>query len=64
MTVVQLGMCEFVHNGQTIVINGSTGTGKTYLAVTLGDRACRLGFNVVYFILKKLLDRIKLERLH
>jgi DNA replication protein DnaC len=30
-TVAQLGTCEFVRNGQTIVINGATGTGKTYL---------------------------------
>lgn len=27
-TVAQLGTCEFVRNGQTIVINGPTGTGN------------------------------------
>lgn len=62
-TVAQLGTCEFVRNGQTIVINGPTGTGKTYLAIALGDRVCRLGFNVVFFTMQKLLDKIKLERL-
>jgi DNA replication protein DnaC len=33
------------------------------LAVALGDRACRLGFNVAYVNMQKLIDRIKLERL-
>ena len=51
-TVAQLGTCEFIHNGQTIVINGPTGTGKTYLAVALGNRACRLGFNVGFFTMQ------------
>jgi DNA replication protein DnaC len=62
-TVAQLGTCEFVRNGQTIVINGPTGTGKTYLAIALGDRACRLGFNILFFNMQKLLNQIKLERL-
>ena len=62
-TVAQLGTGDFIRKGQTVVISGATGTGKTYLAVALGDRACRLGFNVAYINMQKLIDRIKLERL-
>lgn len=61
--VAQMGTGDFIRTGQTVVVSGATGTGKTYLAVALGDRACRLGFNVAYFNMQKLLDRIKLERL-
>jgi DNA replication protein DnaC len=42
-TVANLGICEYIRNGQTILINGPTETGKTYLATAFGDRACRLG---------------------
>ena len=28
------------HAGRTVIINGPTGTGKSYLACALGDRAC------------------------
>lgn len=62
-TISQLGTGEFIRNGQTIIINGSTGTGKTYLATALGDRACRMGYHVAYFNMQKLLERIRLERL-
>ena len=62
-TVANLGTCDYIRNGQTIVINGPTGTGKTYLATALGDRACRLGYHVAYFNIQKLFERIRLERL-
>ena len=62
-TWAQLVTGKFVRSVQTIVINGPARTGKTYLAVALGDRACRLGFNVAFFTMQKLLDKIKLERL-
>ena len=62
-TVANLGTCDYIRNGQTIVINGPAGTGKTYLATALGDRACRLGYHVTYFNIQKLFERIRLERL-
>jgi DNA replication protein DnaC len=62
-TVSNLGTGEYIRKGQTIVINGPAGTGKTYLATALGDRACRMGFHAVYFTMQKLLERIRLERL-
>lgn len=62
-TVSQLGTCDFVRNGQTVIINGPAGTGKTYLATALADRACRLGFRATYFNMQKLMERIRLERL-
>jgi DNA replication protein DnaC len=62
-TVSQLGTCNFVRDGNTVLIFGPSGTGKTYLATALGDRACRLGYHVFYFNMQKLLERIRLERL-
>jgi len=62
-SVSNLGTCEYIRNDATIVINGPAGTGKTYLATALGDRACRMGYHVAYFNMQKLLERIRLERL-
>lgn len=61
--VSNLGTCRYISDGQTIVINGAAGTGKTYLATALGDRACRMGYHVAYFNMQKLMERIRLERL-
>jgi DNA replication protein DnaC len=58
----QLATCDFVRQGMSVIITGATGTGKSYIATALGDRACRLGMNVAYFNMQRLLERIDLER--
>lgn len=59
----QLSTCDFVRNGHSVIITGATGTGKSYLAIALGDRACRSGMTVAYFNMQRLLERLDLERL-
>lgn len=44
----QLGDCGFVRNGESVIITGKTGCGKTYLACALGHQACLLGMKVLY----------------
>lgn len=62
-TISHLGTGEYIRNGQTVIINGPAGTGKTYLATALGDRACRMGYHVAYFNMQRLLEKLHLERL-
>lgn len=59
----QLATCGFAREGQSVIITGPTGTGKSYIATALGDRACRLGLTVAYFNMQRLLERLDLERL-
>ena len=59
----QLAKCDFIRDGHSVIITGATGTGKSYLATALGDRACRLGMSVAYFNMQRLLERLDLERL-
>ena len=61
--ISQLSTCDFIRDGRSIIITGATGTGKSYLAIALGDRACRLGMTVAYFNMQRLLERLDLERL-
>ena len=41
--ITQLGTGEYIKMGGTVIISGAAGTGKTYLANALGDKACRTG---------------------
>ncbi|PDT64832.1 AAA family ATPase [Bradyrhizobium ottawaense] len=43
-----LATCQWIHEHNHLVIVGPTGTGKSWLACALGNRACRDGFSVLY----------------
>ncbi len=60
--ISQMATCDFVRQGMSVIITGATGTGKSYLSIAFGDRACRLGMTVAYFNMQRLLERIDLER--
>jgi len=47
----------------TIIITGPAGTGKSYLATALGDRAYRQNFKVMYFTMNTLAGTLKLSRM-
>jgi len=60
--VLELASCEWINQAQNLLITGSTGVGKSYLACALGDRACRLGFRVHYLKLNELVREILLHQ--
>ena len=62
-SAAELGTCEYLRHGMTVVITGPAGTGKSYLAQALGERACRLGHRTMYYTMKRLAEAIKLARL-
>ena len=47
----------------TLIITGPAGTGKTYYACALGERACRNGIKVLYFTMNMLIENLKLVHL-
>jgi DNA replication protein DnaC len=46
--VLELAQCNWVDKALNILILGATGTGKSFLACSLGVAACRLGYTVRY----------------
>ena len=45
---------RWIEHHQNVIVTGSTGTGKTFLACALGQKACRDGHRVRYFVAAKL----------
>ncbi|MBW2671041.1 MAG: IS21-like element helper ATPase IstB [Deltaproteobacteria bacterium] len=48
------------HNN--VLLIGPTGVGKTYLACALAQKACRLGYSVLYFRLPRLLHELSIAK--
>ena len=57
--VQRLGYCDFIKKKENILITGSTGVGKSYLASAIGHQACSMGRKVVYFNTAKLFTMLK-----
>lgn len=54
---------EYISKGETVLITGATGCGKSFLASALGHQACSQGYKVAYYNLQKLLLKAKMSRL-
>jgi DNA replication protein DnaC len=54
---------DFIRAKQNIIITGKTGTGKSFLAQALGNRAIIDGFQVYYIRMANLLESIKMARI-
>ena len=45
---------RWIEHHQNVIVTGPTGTGKTFLACALGQKVCRDGHRVRYFVAAKL----------
>jgi DNA replication protein DnaC len=60
--VRRLATCEWITKRQNLVITGSTGCGKTFLACAFGQKACREGFSVVYRRIPRMLSELHIAQ--
>lgn len=61
--ISQLATGEYLSKGDSVLISGATGCGKSFLASALGHHACAQGYKVAYYNVQKLLLKIKMSRL-
>ena len=52
----------YIKKGENILLTGSTGTGKSYLACALGNQACSQGHKVLYTNTNRLLTQLKMAK--
>ncbi len=61
--IMGLATGEYIQKGESVLITGATGCGKSFLSSALGHQACLLGSKVAYFNTQKLLLKTKMARL-
>jgi len=60
--ILRLAECEWIKNGQNVIITGPTGGGKTYLACALANKACRTGLTSFYARLPRLFQELGIAK--
>jgi len=56
--IMRLATGNFIQAKENILITGSTGVGKSYIASALGHQACNLGYRTIYFNTAKLFQKL------
>jgi len=60
--ILRLAEGDCIAKNENLLITGSTGVGKSYLATALGYQACIDGKRVMYFNATKLFSRLKMAK--
>jgi len=60
--LMRMAECTFIQRKENLLITGSTGIGKSFIASAIGNQACTLGFKVLYTSSAKLFTRLKMAK--
>jgi DNA replication protein DnaC len=60
--IASLSLCHWIENATNIIITGSTGVGKTWIACALGNLSCRHGKSTLFIRLSTLLEELAIAK--
>jgi DNA replication protein DnaC len=60
--IMRFTQCAFIDKHENIIITGSTGIGKSYLASAIGHHSCSMGYRVIYYSVPKLFAKLKMAK--
>jgi len=60
---LRLTSLDFITRNENIIVSGSTGVGKSFLAQALGHQACMMEYKVYYTVTSRLFKRLKISRM-
>jgi len=61
-TILRLSDCQWINKGESIIITGATGVGKSFLASAMGHQACLNEYKVLYFNCIKIFNTLKMSK--
>ena len=59
--LTRLSACTYIDEGHHVILQGASGSGKTYIACALGNAACRKYYHVRYIRVPELMDKMLLS---
>jgi len=61
--ISDLATGDYLTKGESVLITGASGCGKSFLISALGHQACAQGYKVAYYNMQKLLLKTKISRI-
>lgn len=61
-SIIRMAECKYINKNENLLITGSTGVGKSYIATALGYQACIEGYRTMYFNATKLFAKLKMAK--
>lgn len=61
-SILRLQNCDWIIKSRDVLITGPTGVGKSFLACSLGNKACVNEYKTMYFTANKLFDQLTLAK--
>jgi DNA replication protein DnaC len=58
--IANLSGGDWIRQGQSLLLTGATGVGKTWLACAFGQHACRQGFCALYLRVPRLVEMLRI----